>query len=142
MIDRATGVLLMQLPYFLCSLAAFGTALFCAVIVRKRLRPRWWVLGVGAYAALGLGFFLLAATSTNGGYLPRSAVALPIRWAFLLAGVLWCALLLLIARSSVRVTRTPVRGAPDESEPPGCVGRLLLWATTGFLWGRHDDNST
>lgn len=138
MYNKSVLVLLTQLPYFLCSLAAFGSAAFCAVMVRKRLRPRWWVLGVGAYAALGVGFFLLAATSSTGGYLPRSAVATPIRYAYLVGGALWCALLMLIARGAVHVERGQTRTQTTDS-PPGCIGGMILALMTRLLWDRRGD---
>lgn len=138
MYDKSMSVLLTQLPYFLCSLAAFGSAAFCTVMVRKRLRPRWWILGVGAYAALGVGFFLLAATSSTGGYFPRSAVATPIRYAYLVGGALWCALLILVARSAVYVERGQARARAGD-DPPGCVGGFLLALMTRLLWDRRGD---
>lgn len=97
--------LLAQLPYYVCSLAAFLAAIFCIVAVRKRLRPWWWLVGAAAFVALGVAFFLIAATAIPGGHLPRAAVAAQIRWLYLIGGVLWCALLLLLARASVRVKR-------------------------------------
>ncbi len=98
-------VLLRQFPYYLCAVASFVSAGMMVVAVYKHLRPRWFLVGSAAGVALGAGFLLIAVTSTEGGYLPRSAVALQIRWLMLAGGVLWCTLLALIARATVRVVR-------------------------------------
>lgn len=99
------GVLLLQMPYYLCALAAFFTAGFCVALTWKRLRPPWLLLGSAAFAALGVAFFLIAATAAPGGHVARSDVAAPIRWLHLAGGVLWCALLLLLVRATVRIER-------------------------------------
>lgn len=97
--------LLLQLPYYLCSVAAFVTAGVAVAAVRKGLRPAWLLLGALAFAALGVAFFLIAATAAPGGHIARSAVAGPIRWLHLVGGLLWCAVLLLLVRATVRIER-------------------------------------
>jgi len=98
-------LLLVQLPYYLCSLAAFATAGLGVGAVWKRLRPPWLLLGSLAFVALGTAFYLLAITGAPGGHMLRSTVLHPIRWLNLLAGVTWLLWLALFVRSMVSVTR-------------------------------------
>lgn len=97
--------LLLQLPYYVCALASFATAGLGVAAVWKRLRPPWLLLGSAAFAALGVGFFLIAATAAPGGHVSRAAVAGAIRWLSLGGGLLWCATLGLLVRATVRVER-------------------------------------
>ena len=98
-------LLLVQLPYYLCSLAAFATAGLGVGAVWKRLRPPWLLLGSLAFVALGVAFFLIASTAAPGGHVSRSAVAGPIRWLYLVGGVCWLLWLVRFVRSMVSVRR-------------------------------------
>lgn len=97
--------LLIQMPYYICSLAAFLSAGFCVALAWKRLYPPWLLVGCAAFAALGVAFFLIAATAATGGHVTRGAVAAPIHWLYLSGGVLWCTLLALLVRATVRIER-------------------------------------
>lgn len=98
-------LLLVQLPYYLCALAAFATAGLGVGAVWKRLRPPWLLLGSAAFAAVGVAFFLIAATAAPGGHVSRGDVARAIRWLYLGGGLLWCAALWLLVRATVRIER-------------------------------------
>lgn len=97
--------LLTQLPYYLCSLAAFATAGLGVAAVWKGLRPPWLLIGCAGFVALGLAFSLIAATAAPGGHVNRSDVAGPIRWLYMAGGALWCAVLLLLVRATVSIQR-------------------------------------
>lgn len=97
--------LLTTLPYYLCSIAAYGTSALGAVMVHKRLYPRRVLLLAAAFALLGTVFFLLAVSSTRAGIVDRRALALAIRLLALAGGVLWLAWLALAVRATVGVER-------------------------------------
>jgi hypothetical protein len=98
-------LLLVQLPYYILTLAAFGTAGIFVIAVRKGIRGRAWLLMVVSFTALGTAFYLLAITGAPGGHMLRSTVLHPIRWLNLLAGVTWLLWLALFVKSMVSVTR-------------------------------------
>lgn len=98
-------LLVVQLPYYLCSLAAFATAGLGVGVVWKRLRPPWLLLGSLAFVALGVAFFLIASTASPDGHVSRSAVAGPIRWLYLGGGLVWLLVLVLLVRATVRIER-------------------------------------
>lgn len=100
-----SDALLAQLPYYILTLAAFGTAGIFVIAVRKGIRGRAWLLTVVSFTALGTAFYLLAITGAPGGHVSRGAVAGPIHWLNLLAGVTWLLWLALFVRGMVRVTR-------------------------------------
>lgn len=97
--------LLTTLPYYLCALASYGTSLLSAVMVHKRLYPRRLLWLVGAFALLGTMFFLLAVSSTRGGYVDRAQLALVIRLLALAGALLWLAWLGVALRATVGVER-------------------------------------
>lgn len=100
-----SATLIMALPYYVLTIAMWGTAAACAWAVYARYRPGYTLLlGVGCLL-LGAGFFLMAATAGPHGHLSRDAVALPIRALNLAAGLLWLAWLAMFARSAVVVRR-------------------------------------
>ncbi len=100
-----SDLLLVQLPYYLCSLAAFVTAGLGVGAVWKRLRPPWLLLGSLAFVALGVAFFMIASTASPGGHVSRGAVAGPIRWLHLSGGLAWLLVLALLVRATVRIER-------------------------------------
>ena len=100
-----SATLMMALPYYLMTVAAWGTAAMCVVAVRIRIRPPYMLLLGGATALLGVAMFLMAATAGPHGHLNRAAVAVPIRGLLLCAGVLWLAWLVLFVRSVVTIKR-------------------------------------
>ena len=53
------STLLAQLPYFLLTLAAFGTAGIFVIAVRKGIRGRAWLLMTVSFTALGVACFAL-----------------------------------------------------------------------------------
>ena len=97
--------LLLTLPYYLVVLASWGTAGIFVIAVRKRIRPREWLILTLAFTALGLAYFLIAATAAPGGHVSRGAVAGPIRWLYLVGGVCWLLWLVRFVRSMVSVRR-------------------------------------
>lgn len=99
------STLLAQLPYYLLTLAAFGTAGIFVIAVRKGIRGRAWLLMTVSFTALGVAYYLLAVTGAPGGHLGRAAVALPIRWLNLVAGVTWLLWLGVFVRGTVSVKR-------------------------------------
>jgi hypothetical protein len=99
------STLLAQLPYFLLTLAAFGTAGIFVIAVRKGIRGRAWLLLTLGFTALGVAYYLLAITGALGGHLGRAAVALPVRWLNLVAGVTWLLWLGVFVRGTVSVRR-------------------------------------
>lgn len=100
-----SATLYMALPYYLMTVAAWGTAAMCVVAVRLRIRPAWMLLLGGACLLLGLAMFLMAATAGPNGHLNRAAVAVAVRALNLGAGLLWLAWLVLFVRSVVVVRR-------------------------------------
>jgi hypothetical protein len=100
-----SATLYMALPYYLMTVAAWGTAVMCVVAVRIRIRPPWMLLLGGACLLLGVAMFLMAATAGPNGHLNRAAVAAPIRALHLGAGLLWLGWLVMFARSAVVVRR-------------------------------------
>lgn len=97
--------LLTTLPYYLCTLAAYGTSALSAVLVHKGIQPRRVLLLAAAFVLLGTMFFLLAVSSTRGGIVDRATLALAIRLLALAGGVLWLAWLVLAVRATVGVER-------------------------------------
>ena len=100
-----SATLIMALPYYLMTVAAWGTAAMCVVAVRIHIRPPWVLLLGGACTLLGAAMLLMAATAGPHGHINRAAVALPIRTLYLCAGLLWLAWVVMFARSMVRVER-------------------------------------
>lgn len=100
-----SATLYMALPYYVVTVASWGTAAMCVVSWRIRIRPPWVLLLGGACLLLGMAMFLMAATAAPGGHANREAVAAPIRALTLAAGVLWLAWLGLFVRSAVTVRR-------------------------------------
>lgn len=100
-----SATLILALPYYLMTVAAWGTAVMCVVAVRLRIRPAYVLLLGGACLLLGLAMFLMAATAGPNGHANRDAVALPIRLLYLWASLLWLAWLGLFVRSAVSVKR-------------------------------------
>jgi len=97
--------LLITLPYYLCTLAAWGTMATCIIVVRKRLYPRRLLLLAAGMAMVGLYFYLLAASARLGGYIDRQAIAWELRCVATTGGVLWLLWLALFVRAMVRVER-------------------------------------
>ena len=97
--------LLLALPYYVCSVAAFGTTCLAALSVRRRIYPRRILLLAAGCLFLGLSFFLIAATAAPGGHVARAAVAWPIRMLDAAGGVLWVTWLLLAVKAAVRVEK-------------------------------------
>lgn len=97
--------LLTTLPYYLLSLAAYGSAALGSVLVHKRVRPRRLLLLVGAFVLLGAVFFLLAVSATHGGYVDRVRLALAIRLLALAGALLWLVWLGAAVRATVSVQR-------------------------------------
>jgi hypothetical protein len=95
----------LALPYYICTVAAWGSAAVCGVAAWKRLRPPWVLLLAGGFLLLGAAFFLIAATAGTGGHITRSQVAEPIRLLCLAGGLLWITWLVLFTRSVVRVEK-------------------------------------
>lgn len=100
-----TDVIRLAMPYYVCAVAAFGTAAMCIVAAAKRLRPPWVLLLAFGFLLLGAAFFLIAATAAPGGHVMRTQVSTLIRSLCLLGGLFWIAWLLLFARSVVRVEK-------------------------------------
>lgn len=100
-----SATLVMALPYYLMTVAAWGTAIMCVVAVRLRIRPAWMLLLGGACLLLGASMFLMAATAGPAGHLNRAAVAQPIRLLTLAGGLLWLAWLACFLRGAVTVVR-------------------------------------
>lgn len=100
-----SATLMLALPYYLMTVAAWGTAVMCVVAVRIRIRPPWVLLLGGACLLLGAAMFLMAATAAPGGHTTRSSVAAVIRVLHASAGVLWLAWLAAFVRGAVVVTR-------------------------------------
>ena len=100
-----SATLILALPYYLMTVAAWGTAVMCVVAVRLRIRPAYVLLLGGACLLLGLAMFLMAATAGPNGHLNRDAVAGLIRGLHLAGGLLWLAWLACFLRSAVSVKR-------------------------------------
>ena len=97
--------LLLTLPYYLVVLASWGTAGVLVIAVRKRVRPWPWLILSLAFTALGLTFFLIAATAAPGGHVARTSVAGAVRWLHLVSGVCWLLWLWRFVASMVTVRR-------------------------------------
>lgn len=97
-----SATLMMALPYYLMTVAAWGTAAMCVVAVRIRIRPPWVLLLGGACLLLGAAMFLMAATA---GHTGRAVFAPHIRALNLCAGALWLAWVVMFARSMVTIRR-------------------------------------
>ncbi len=100
-----SATLIMALPYYLMTVAAWGTAVMCVVAVRLRIRPAYVLLLAGACLMLGAAMFLMASTAGPQGHINRAAVAVPIRALHLAGGLLWLAWLACFLRSAVTVVR-------------------------------------
>ena len=100
-----SATLVMALPYYVVTVAMWGTAAACFGAVRVGIRPAWVLVLAVAAALLGLAMFLMAATAGPNGHINRDAVAVPIRALTLASGVLWLAWLGLFVRSAVTVKR-------------------------------------
>ena len=100
-----SATLILALPYYVVTVAMWGTAAACVVAVRIRYRPPWTLLLGAACALFGLAAFFLAATAGPNGHINRDAVAVPIRALTLASGLLWLAWLGLFVRSAVTVKR-------------------------------------
>ena len=98
-----SATLYMALPYYLMTVAAWGTAAACVVAVRIRIRPAYVLLLAGACLMLGAAMFLMASTAGPQGHINRAAV--PIRALHLAGGLLWLAWLACFLRSAVTVVR-------------------------------------
>ena len=95
----------MALPYYLMTVAMWGTAAACVAAVHIGIRPPWVLLLGAAAALLGAAMFLMGATAGPNGHLNRAAVAVLIRALHFGAGLLWRAWLGLFVRSAVTVRR-------------------------------------
>lgn len=95
--------LLLTLPYYICSVAAWGTMATCAIAVRKRMFARRLLFLVAGMAFLGVYFFLLAASAQTGGYIDRALIAWQLRALAAGGGVLWLTWLALWLRAMVTV---------------------------------------
>lgn len=100
-----SATLYMALPYYVVTVAMWGTAAACIGAVRVGIRPPWTLLLGAACALLGLAAFFMAATAGPNGHINRDAVAVPIRALTLASGVLWLTWLGLFVRSAVTVRR-------------------------------------
>ena len=100
-----SATLILALPYYLMTVAAWSTTVMCVVAVRLRIRPAYVLLLGGACLLLGVAMFLMAATAGPNGHLNRAAVAVAVRALNLGAGLLWLAWLVLFVRSVVVVRR-------------------------------------
>lgn len=100
-----SATLYMALPYYVVTVAMWGTSVMCVVAVHIRYRPPWTLLLGAACALFGLAAFFMAATAGPNGHINRDAVAVPIRALYLCAGLLWLAWLAAFARSAVTVRR-------------------------------------
>ncbi len=100
-----SATLILALPYYVVTVAMWGTSVMCVVAVHIRYRPPWTLLLGAACALFGLAAFFLAATAGPNGHINRDAVAVPIRALYLCAGLLWLAWLAAFARSAVTVRR-------------------------------------
>ena len=100
-----SATLILALPYYLMTVAAWSTTVMCVVAVRLRIRPAYVLLLGGACLLLGVAMFLMAATAGPNGHFNRFDVAILIRSLHLAAGLLWLAWLVLFARSMVTVRR-------------------------------------
>ena len=98
-----SATLYMALPYYVVTVAMWGTAAACVVAVRIRIRPAYVLLLAGACLMLGAAMFLMASTAGPQGHINRAAV--PIRALHLAGGLLWLAWLGLFVRSAVTVKR-------------------------------------
>ena len=97
--------LLLALPYYICTVAALGSAAMCGVAAWRRVRPPWILLLAGGFLLLGAAFFLIAATAAPGGHVTRAQVGEPIRLLSLAGGLLWIAWLVMFTHSVVRVEK-------------------------------------
>ena len=97
--------LLLALPYYVCTVAALGTTLVIALSVLRGLYSRRILVLATAFLALGMSFFLIAATASPGGHVARAAVAQTIRVLDTTGGLLWLLWLVLAVRAGVRVER-------------------------------------
>lgn len=95
----------LSIPYYVCTVAALGSAGMCMLAAWKRLRPPWLLLLAAGFLLLGFAFFLIAATAAPGGHVTRPQVGDAIRGLCLMGGLLWIAWLLLFTRSVVRVEK-------------------------------------
>lgn len=100
-----SATLIMALPYYLLTLACWGTAAMCVAAVRLRIRPAYVLLLGAACLLLGGAMVLMAATAGPNEHINRAAVALPIRTLHLAGGLLWLAWLAAFVRGAVVVTR-------------------------------------
>ena len=100
-----SATLYMALPYYVVTVAMWGTAAACVVAVRIRIRPLWVLLLGGACLLLGAAMFLMASTAGPAGHVNRDDVAVPIRALHLAGGLLWLAWLACFLRSAVTVVR-------------------------------------
>jgi len=92
-------------PYYVMTVAMWGTAAACIGAVRVGIRPAWVLVLAVAAALLGVSMFLMAATAGPNGHINRDAVAVPIRALTLASGLLWLTWLGLFVRSAVTVKR-------------------------------------
>ena len=100
-----SATLYMALPYYVVTVAMWGTAAACVVAVRIRIRPAYVLLLAGACLMLGAAMFLMASTAGPQEHINRAAVAVPIRALHLAGGLLWLAWLAAFVRSAVTVVR-------------------------------------
>ena len=100
-----SATLYMALPYYVMTLAMWGTAAACVVAVYIRIRPPYVLLLAGACLLLGTAMVMMAATAGPNEHINRAAVALPIRTLHLAGGLLWLAWLAAFVRGAVVVTR-------------------------------------
>lgn len=100
-----SATLYMALPYYVVTVAMWGTAAACVVAVRIRIRPAYVLLLAGACLMLGAAMFLMASTAGPQEHINRAAVAVPIRALHLAGGLLWLAWLACFLRGAVTVVR-------------------------------------
>jgi hypothetical protein len=98
-------LLRLSMPYYVCAVAAFGSAAICAVAVYTQRRPVWTLFLAAGFLLVGLAFYLIAITAAPGGHVNRGDVGDLIRLFCLVGGTLWIAWLALFVRSMVRVER-------------------------------------
>lgn len=97
-----------QLPYYICAVAALGSALRLSLGIVGGVRPKRHLFGAGAFVLLGVGFTLLSITAGPAPLVRRGDVALLVRWLFLLGGLAWLGWLGSDLRRSVHVGRDKV----------------------------------
>ena len=97
--------LLRALPYYVLTVAALGTMMVVVLSVLRGMCPRRFLVLGTAFLALGMSFFLIAATAGPHGHADRAAVAQSIRVLDTTGGLLWLLWLALAVKGAVRVEK-------------------------------------